>query len=197
MEKVSRSVKVSKGQPGYISEQRKRRLFRTILLFVLVFAIFGLGLYLNGGDRKNVFSIIAAVLCIPAAMSATGTIVLWTLRPSSQLIQPETEACHGSVTLLYELYITTRDKSLLLDVVALSHDRILAYASAKNASAAKAGLENYLKAQTEGLIPDIEVQIESDAQRFLQRLSLLTSSEEQNDTEIVEELAGILLALSM
>ncbi|MBR2562029.1 MAG: hypothetical protein IKE31_07770 [Eubacterium sp.] len=190
-------MKVSKGLPGYVSEQKKRRLVRTIFLFALVFAVFGLGLYLNGGDRKNVFSIIAAVLCIPAAMSATGMIVLWTLHPSIHSIQPKAEAYSDRVKLLYELYITTRGKSLLLDVVALFPDRILAYASAENASAAKPELESYLKMQTSGLIPDLEVEIENDAQRFLQRLSILTSSEEQEDMEIVEELAGILLALSM
>ncbi len=190
-------MKANKGQPGYIAAQRKRKLVRTILLFVLVFAVFSIGLYLNGGERKNIFSIIAAVLCIPAAMSATGTIVLYTLHPGDREIRQTAAKVGNGIKVLYELYVTTREKSLLIDAAALTNDAILAFSSAPNASVAKTDLEQYLLMQTEGLLPGIEVRIETEFSHFLKQLESLSSTGDPDDMEIIEELTSILLALSM
>ena len=70
-------MKISKGDYGYIRSQKIRRLGRTAALFALAFGIFAVGMILNHGDRKNIYSIVAAVGTIPGAMSLVSTIMMW------------------------------------------------------------------------------------------------------------------------
>ena len=61
--------KIQKGEFGYIKNQQKRRVIYTILAFAppLIMFLTGLAIY---GERKNVFTVFAAVACLPACKFA-------------------------------------------------------------------------------------------------------------------------------
>ena len=82
-------MKISKGEYGYIRSQKARRLGRTAALFALAFGVFAVGMILNHGDRKNIYSIVAAVGMIPGAMSMVSTIMMWMRHPVSEELHRE------------------------------------------------------------------------------------------------------------
>ena len=189
-------MRASKGEQGYISNQKKVRLIKTIVLLAVVIAIFWFGIALTG-DRRNYFTIVAVLVCIPFAMSASGTIVMWLRHPADRETVAKITKNAGNARLLYELFVTTREDSLLLDVAAVSDRRLLAYAGEKNAAKVKAGIVKYLSIETEVLAPGLKIEILTDPDQFARRLASFKAAETEEELEITEELAGLLLALSM
>ena len=58
---------MQKGTRGYINARKKFALICTLVSFGVAAGVFVLGLFLNNFEKGNVFTIIAAVLVIPAA----------------------------------------------------------------------------------------------------------------------------------
>ena len=120
-------MKIKKGDYGYIKSQKKKRLFRTIGYFIIPIAVFFIGYVLNKGDRLNIYSIIAAVGCIPGCISAVTMITMWARKPMSEELYKEIDSINGIQTMAYELYVTTQECSLFLDAVLFSGDAVTAY----------------------------------------------------------------------
>ena len=59
-------MKLEKGQPGYIKARKLRYLMLAVAEFAIVAAVFILG-YMQTGSRMNLFTVAAAVGCLPAA----------------------------------------------------------------------------------------------------------------------------------
>lgn len=123
-----RTMKIRKGDYGYISRQKLTRFLKTILFFLLPLAFFIVGYVLNNGDRMNIYTVIAIVGCIPACMSAVGMIMMWMRKPMRRELYEEISSHAGDVAMAYELYLTTRDKNLFLDAVAVCGEYVTAYA---------------------------------------------------------------------
>ena len=60
MKKNVLGKKITKGNPGYLDYQKKIEIFRTILYFAIVAALFGLG-YSQTHSNKNLLTIVAVV----------------------------------------------------------------------------------------------------------------------------------------
>ena len=58
--------KAKKGSYGYIRWEKLRRLLTTLLMLALPLAFFTVGMILNKGDRKSIYTVIAIVGCLPA-----------------------------------------------------------------------------------------------------------------------------------
>lgn len=68
--------KIEKGQHNYIDYKKKSQLIKTGLMFFIAAAVFVLGLVLNKSDRSNIFTIVAAVLILPAAKFMVNLIIM-------------------------------------------------------------------------------------------------------------------------
>ena len=73
MKKNVLGKKITKGNPGYLDYQKKIEIFRTILYFAIVAALFGLG-YSQTHSNKNLLTIVAVVGCLPASKALVGVI---------------------------------------------------------------------------------------------------------------------------
>ena len=122
-----RSKKIEKGKYGYIKDQKYRRTLKTICLFLIPIAIFLVGYVLNHGDRRNIYTIIAIVGVIPAAMAAVSMIMMYLRKPISESLYNEIKNSCGQATMLYELYLTTEKNSMFLDAVMLYGTSVVAY----------------------------------------------------------------------
>ena len=67
--------RVYKGEFGYIKHNRKVAIIRTAICLAFTLALFFTGLILNH-TQKNVFSIFAALGCLPTGWSAVNMIML-------------------------------------------------------------------------------------------------------------------------
>lgn len=120
-------MKIQKGRYGYIRSQKLIRFLRTLVIFVLDFVIFFVGLSLNGGDRRNIYTVIAAVGVIPAAMSLVGMIMMWLRPPMDAALYESCSAKDVEKIILYELFLTTREHNLYLDATIVRGDQVLSY----------------------------------------------------------------------
>ena len=120
-------MKIDKGDFGYIKRQKLVRLLKTLAFFLLPVALLIVGLVFNHGDRKNIYTVIAMVGCIPACMSAVSMIMMWMQKPMRRELYQEISPHAQGLTMAYELCLTTQEKNLFLDAVAIHGESILAY----------------------------------------------------------------------
>ncbi|MCF0145275.1 MAG: hypothetical protein HUJ73_01690 [Eubacterium sp.] len=186
-----------KGRPGYIRSQKKIRGIRTLILFIIVFAIFVIGLILNGGDRSNLFSIIAAIALIPAALSATQWIVALTLKETPEELVKRIASASQGHKVLYELYVTTRENSILLNAVVISGSYVLALTSDPKHELRIPPVRKHLRTALQNADPEAEVEILHDQEQFLKKMQELPIPETEEDENPEKEFQSILFALSM
>ena len=87
-------MKKYKGDFGYIAYRKKITTIRTIICLAVSVGIFLIGLAING-TQKNVFSIIAALGCLPAGWSAVNMIMFLKAKACSDDVHREIEAHRG------------------------------------------------------------------------------------------------------
>ncbi len=189
-------MKTEKGSPGYIQGQKRIRTIRTAVLFAAVFAIFAAGMLLNDGDRRNIYSIIAAVGCIPAAMSAVSMIMIWMRKPVPASFVDETRRSAGDARLLFELYITTSEYSLYLHAAVIRDDTIAAFAPDPASEAHLTAVASHIRSTLNQACGPVAVTITKDIRKF-RELTAELAGRETIDPDLQDEIVQILLALSL
>ena len=120
-------MKIRKGDYGYIKRQKITRFLKTLAFFLLPLAFFVVGLVLNQGDRKSIYTVIAIVGCIPACMSTVNMLMMWMRKPMREDLYKEISGRAGNVLMVYELFLTTQEKNMFLDATAICGEYITAY----------------------------------------------------------------------
>nr|WP_051527107.1 hypothetical protein [[Eubacterium] cellulosolvens] len=190
-------MKIKKGEYGYIKSQKKIRVIRTIAAFAFDFAIFFVGLYLNKGDRRNIYSIIAAVGCIPAAMSLVSAVMICLRKPMKETLFREISDRAGNLRMLYELYLTTQDKNLFLDAVAVCGEYITGYTSEDVKPGHIREIESHIRrsALKEGYKETVK--IFDNKNNFLERVDQLREKKEDFEMDRDAELESLLKVLAI
>lgn len=189
-------MKAEKGRAGYVKYQQRLRTIRTVICFAVLFAVFTAGLLLNNGDRRNVFSIAAAVLCIPAAMSAVSMIMMWMRKPVSSSFVKEVQDIAGEALVLYELYVTTAEYGLYIHAVVIRDGEIAAYAPEGRSPAARPSVATHIRKCLDQECGPVEFSVTGDYQEFQEKAATLAARETEYP-ELQEEIAQILLSLSL
>lgn len=109
--------KILKGNYGYLTYEKKITLIKTIFMYVLAIGIFLLGLY-TMHTNKNIWSIIAVLSILPASKSAVRLIMLLRYKSLDKNLFNRIENNKGNINVLYELIITTSEKSYYVDAAA-------------------------------------------------------------------------------
>ncbi|MGI6088945.1 MAG: hypothetical protein ACOYBF_02965 [Bilifractor porci] len=192
-------MKIRKGDYGYIRSQKIRRLGRTAALFALAFGIFAVGMILNHGDRKNIYSIVAAVGTIPGAMSLVSTIMMWMRHPVSEELHEEIARHGGDLRILYELYLTTRDINLFLDATVVCGPYVTAYSSEKTTPQNIHFMEEHIRKSlmTERFKESVKIFSVSEKDKFLERVDQIRAKREELETDQDDQKAAVLQAIAL
>ena len=76
--------KLERGNYGYLKQKKQGALTHTILMVLIGVAIFVVGLLLNKMEARNVFTIVAICMVLPAAKSFVSVIVLFPYKPMNE-----------------------------------------------------------------------------------------------------------------
>ncbi|MEE0954789.1 MAG: hypothetical protein U0L49_03120 [Eubacterium sp.] len=190
-------MKKAKGQYGYMKSQKLIRTLRTAAFFALVAAVFMIGLFLNKGDRKNIYTVIAMVGCIPASMSLVSMIMVWLRRSTDPELYRETTEAAGSMPVCYELFLTTKDKNLYLDAAAVSDDCIAAFTMDRVSDQDLHFMEEHIRKtlRAQGY-KNMTVKIFNDRGHFLNRIAGMSKAW-PGLTERQDKMADVLKAISL
>lgn len=192
-------MKIEKGDYGYIRSQKIRRFWRTVGLFALAFGVFFVGLILNHGDRKSIYSIVAAVGMIPGAMSMVGMIMMWMRHPVEEPLYREIAEHGGDLRILYELYLTTRDINLFLDAAVVCGPYVTAYSTDSIKPANLHFMEDHIRKSmlTEGYKVTVKIFTKPEKEKFLERLDQIRVRQEELETDQDDKKAAVLQALAL
>lgn len=192
-------MKIEKGDYGYVKSQKLKRLGWTLGFFAIPVAVFLFGFIINKGDRMNIYSVIAAVGCIPGALSAVTMITMWLRKPISETLYGEIQKVCGSQTLAYELYVTTQEASLFFDAVLFSGDAVTAYCDRTVKKDDAAILQAHIKKSLKTERYDAVVKIfgQAEKKQFFERLRAGAQAWESRDHSREEGMKQTLLLLSL
>ena len=119
-----------KGDYGYYSYEKKRRIAIVAFLFGICLLIFFTGRIMTG-TRKNLLTLVAILGVLPAAKWATSMIMILLQKPVDRNVYEVTEQIAGELTHGYELCVTAYEGRLSLDAVVVCGNSIAAYSSAE------------------------------------------------------------------
>ncbi len=171
--------RVKKGNYGYIRSQKIIRFLRSLAALALPMAFFIVGLILNKGDRKSIYTLVAVVGCIPACMSITGMLMMWMRKPMEEALYREISSRAGDLTMAYELYLTTYEKNLFLDAAAICGEHVACYTHEKREHWELTAMQKHMESTLLNNGYKADVKIFDQKKAFLDRLDTLRSRKEE------------------
>lgn len=136
---------MEKGQPGYLNKYKKKQLRLVMLYFSLVLICFLVGIIVYH-TNKNVFTIPAVLLVLPAARALGHYLVIF-----SYASYPDTkvEALYNltksQICLMFDLVVTTNESTLYVPVGAIHKEQIIFWLPAGKKPEKAEKLINHIK----------------------------------------------------
>lgn len=169
-------MKIKKGDYGYIHSQKIKRVLLTLGLFALPLAAF-VGGYLITGTKKNLITVVAVVGCLPACRSFVGAIVMFMQKPMKESVYREIQSHAGDLTMCYEMYLTTYEKSTFVESFAVCGNKVIGYSSRIEGSAEF--VEQHVRKILKHNGYKTEVKVMTQLKPYLDRLDHLNSHKEE------------------
>lgn len=160
-----------KGEWGYTDAHKRSQILKTFLFFLIPISIFVLG-YVTTGTKRNYFTILAIVGCLPACKEMVNVLMFLKRRSMPKGLYEEIEAHGEKLTRAYELVLTTYEKNYPVHSLAISGNEIAGYTTMKNTDL-KPLQEHIVKMLKENGISGIHVHIFPELKTYLDRVDAL------------------------
>ena len=198
--------KVTKGEFGYIEYCKKRGIIRTSLCLGLTLLCFFVGLILTH-TQKNLFSILAALLCLPTGWFAVNMIMFIKAKGCNKDDYEKIENAKGGLLINYDLVITAYDQNFNLGAATVLDKNICCYSS--DPSMEPGDCEKHInKMIAQSGYTDYSIKIFDNIDKYVDRLRTLDKlrSDKNIDPQAIEDNwergtvqtpTGILLSISL
>ena len=199
-------MKKYKGEFGYIKYRKKIATIRTIACLAASVAIFVIGLVING-TQKNVFSIIAALGCLPTGWSAVNMIMFMKAKACSDSDHEEIERHRGGLLIHYDHVITSYEKNYNVSASTVLDKNICCYTA--DDSIDTGDIEKHIKKMmAQGGYSNFSIKVFDKLDAFCTRLDQLDKlrADKNIDPKAIEDAwvpgtaetpASILLSISL
>lgn len=176
-EKVSeKRKKVSRGDFGYITHQKKKVMIKILFILLTAIAIFLVGYFLNDKSERNIFTVIAVVFVLPWAKQVVAFIVLAPYRSVSEKRYLHVKKSVPQDVLIYtDLVITSSDKIMNLDFMVIGDGQVIALIGKKGQDIEY--IRKYLTRGVKNWGDDYKVKIEENEKTFMREASAITGKE--------------------
>ena len=184
--------KAVKGQYGYIGRQRGWTVFRTVFLFGISLALFGIGIW-STGSKKNLLTVIAVLGCLPASKSAVNMIMFLKAKGCSKQVKEQVEKYGNSLTCLYDMVFTSYEKNYQISHMTIKGHVVCGYTEdgTCDVKACEKHLEGLLK---QGGCRGVTVKVYDKLEAYCEGLGNL---EKQDAEPLAEEILVNLLAIAL
>lgn len=175
--------KLVKGEYGYIKKKKASQLKKTILMFSIGAMILLLGLLLNKWEKANVFTIVAALMVLPATRYLVGYIVLFPYHSvAKDAFDKVSKVVSDSSNLLTDVVLTSEEKVMSLSFLVLHGKSVIGLSGREKENAKQ--IETYLNHRLSIMGYQVKVTIYDNDAKFLKACSIKSlesfSSEEQS-----------------
>lgn len=187
--------KAVKGNYGYIRTKRNWVAIRTIVFFAISLAIFIAG-YVTTGSRKNLFTIVAVLGCLPACKSLVNLIMFFKAQGCSQIAMEKIRRFEGHLIGMYDMFFTSYQKNFDVSHMIVENKILLVYTEADkfDHKAFKEHLSSMLK---QGGIKDMAITTTGDIQKYCEQLESLNAMQQEYNSEKDDEVRIILYDISL
>ena len=190
--------KVLPGEPGHLDYAKKAEMIKFFISLALVIAIFLIG-FITTGSRKNWFTLIAVLGCLPMARYAVNWIARLPYSSINKTFASEVIDRSGSLPVIFDFVFTNKEKNHPVECIAISDNTLCGFSSNPKTDLQKA--EEYLaKDLHEQGFKKITVKIFKDKNVFLDRIAEMAehyscTDEKQSSKE--ERIASTLFSISL
>ena len=174
-------AKIQKRDFGYIKSQRKNTVAITILMFAIPLVIFLTGLYITH-TRKNMFTLVAILGCLPASKFAVNMIMIWLQKPISQQQHDEIASHVKDMTVIYEATVSAYEKNTPFVSIVVSGLNVIGLTEAPKADPAFA--EKHIKKILQGNGFKANVKVFTDQKQFLRRVDELYPDHLEKEAQV-------------
>ena len=164
-----------KGEHGYTDAHKRAQLLKTFLFFLIPIAIFVIG-YVTTDTKRNYFTILAIVGCLPACKELVNVIMFLKRRSMPEAMYQEIEGHAGGLVRAYELVFTTYEKNYPVHSLVVRGQEIAGYTTLKNTDL-RPLQEHIAKTLKEHGISGVRVHISPDLKAYLDRVDALAGRE--------------------
>lgn len=134
-----------KGSFGYFDKKKKITLIATMISFLIVAAIYAAGVLIYH-TNKSIFTVIAALLVLPAAKMFVSFLVIAGYHSLPKEQQNELsfliKECENS-QILYDILLASEERALIAGTIVILEEHIFMYSSSKKTDVQ--AVENYIK----------------------------------------------------
>lgn len=183
---------VKKGCYGYIRNRKILTCLFTIACFGVSLALFLIGWHVIG-TKKNLWTVIAVLGCLPGAKSAVNMIMFWKAKGCPADAYEQIVSHTGTLCVYYDLQFTSYEHTYQVDSLVIEGKSICGYTSSQKCSP---GLcEKHLRTQLEQSgHKDYTVKIFTSLDKYISRLDGMPKEDAASASEAVKEQ---LLALAL
>lgn len=141
---MSKKTKCKKGEYKYINSRKKAQLFMTLFYVMIGIIIFLIGLLLNKYESKNIFSIIAVLMVLPAAKRLVNFIVFLPFSSvEEELYKKAQELKEEGDTFYTDVVFTSPEKIMYLAFLVVAGNELIGLLGNKKQD--EAYIDTYLK----------------------------------------------------
>lgn len=174
-------MKRKKGEFGYYKYEKKKRGLMTLVLFLVPLLLFFSGMaYFK--TRMNLMTVVAVVGCLPACKSMVGWIMAMMQHSIDETEYQKIKAAAGTLTMSYEMYITSNDKSGYVDAFAICGNEVVGYTSGSKTDIKYIGnhVQKILRQNGYG----VNVKILKELPSYLERLKTMEAHRDALERDI-------------
>lgn len=191
---MHRKTYMKKGNFGYIASRRKVKLVLCALLLAIVLIMyFGARAYFH--TNRNLFTIFAALCCLPLGKQIVSAIMFFRARGCSESAHRIIEEHAGSLNAAYDLYLTSYDKNFQLSHAVVSGKSVCALTEDPKCDT-KAGQSHILTMMKNDGYKGYTVKIFTDPDGYVKRLDEMRQGGDeaaQGSRKVLELLKAISL----
>lgn len=183
-----------KGSFGYIASRRRIKILLSALLLAAVLVMyFGARAYFH--TNKNLFTIFAALCCLPLGKEIVSTIMFFRAKGCSEKAHRQIEKHVGPLRSAYDLYLTSYDKNFQLSHAVVCGKSICALTEDPKCDA-KAGQSHILTMMKNDGYKGYTVKIFTDIGKYISRLDEMREGGDETPKGS-EKIMDLLCAISL
>lgn len=184
---------VKKGQFGYIQNRKIWTVLFTIACFGVSLSIFLIGWHVIG-TKKNLWTVIAILGCLPGSKSAVNMIMFLKAKGCPSKIHDQIVPHAGQLCVLYDLQFTSYERTYAVDSLVIEGKSICGFTS--HAKCTPDQCEKHLRTQLEQSgHKDYTIKIFTSLDKYLDRLDSMRK--EDASSRVSEEVKVQLLTLAL
>ena len=184
-----------KGEYGYIDSQKKRAIALTLAMLAMVLLMYFVPRWYFG-TNKNLFTILAALGCLPLGKCAVSMVMFLRARGCSAPVRDAVRRHVGELPEAYDLYLTSYSRNFQISHIVAANKSVCAFTETAGCDG-REGEKHLRKMMETNGFRDYTVKIFFNLDKYLQRLDEMNELQRQSGRQDLTALFDLFYSISL